>query len=90
MVKGRKELKQFVKSNKKRIVKRNIQGFDGISKELTNVYNEFRKKQITESEARTLSYILRTKALVERDRYLSDMERDIIEIKEKLNENRAY
>jgi len=69
-----------VKSQKKRIVKRNVNGLSGISKELTNVYNEYRKKEITEIEARTLAYILRTKALTERDRYLDEIEKRITEI----------
>lgn len=74
---------------KRRVSRRNINGLSGISKELDRVYNEYRAEKITEVQARTLTYILRTKGLVERDRYLDEIEKRIIEIESKLNEKRT-
>jgi hypothetical protein len=73
---------------KRRVSRRDINGLGGISKELDRVYHEYRAEKITEVQARTLTYILRTKGLVERDRYLDDIEKRIIEIESKLNEKR--
>lgn len=86
MVKSRKEVTNFVKQNKKRVSKKNINGLKGVSKELDNVYNEFRNGIITETEARTLTYILRSKALTERDRYLDEIDKRIEAIERKQNE----
>lgn len=88
MVKSRKEVKKFVETQKKRNIKRNIEGLSGVSLELDKVYFEYRNKKITETEARTLAYILRTKALTERDRYLDEIERRLLEIESRINEKR--
>ena len=86
MVKSRKDVREFVKTQKKRVSKRNIDGLGGISLELDRVYNEYRANAITDVQARTLSTILRTKALTERDKYLDQIDQRINEIEKKVNE----
>ena len=89
MVKSRKEVKEFVKTQKKRVSNRNIDGLGGISKELDKVYNEYRADKITEVQARTLTYILRSKALTEKEKYLDEIDLRISEIEDKVNEKRS-
>lgn len=88
MVKSRKEVKEFVKTQKKRVSNKNIDGLGGISKELDKVYNEYRADRLTEIEARTLTYILRSKALTEKEKYLTEIDHRILEIERKVNEKR--
>lgn len=88
MVKSRKDVKDFIKAPKKRISRRKINGLSGVSDELDRVYNEYRAGAITEVQARVLNLILRTKALTERDRYLDEIDKRILEIESKLNEKR--
>lgn len=85
MVKTRKEVREFVKDKKVRENKKNETGLAGISNKLDKVYNEFRAGKLSESQARTLTYILRSKALTERDRYLDEMDTRIKEIENKYN-----
>ena len=88
MVKSRKQVKEFVKANKKRVSNRNIDGLGGISKELDKVYNEYRADKITEVQARTLTYVLRSKALTEKEKYLDEIDKRLNEIENRIDEKR--
>lgn len=88
MVKSRKEIQKFKASNRIRVNKRNIKGFTGISKELDSVYNDFNKGLIDEGKARTLTYILRTKSLCERDRYLDEFEQRLLDTIKKVQDDK--